>query len=723
MQNIKKAIAAILFMLLFTISFAQANQAEINKMMKQAQEQMKKYASDTSLNKTMKGLLDQQKQISDAMKNQQQNNSTVGNVYTADPSEYSNVDNWKFPAKNIAMISSLPKKVLTRAEVIIFLNEVYTRLAKNFAPGISSSVQSMVTKFNNDGTKMGDAAVTGWYTNYREEALLLITKAAAINPDNGVLLNNCAALLNMSGVEQGAIPILKYILQSYPDNAMVLNNLGQSYAGLGETDTAMYYIKRCLKTEPENPEANNTAGQIEATKGNTDNAIAYFQQSLKGAYNKPAELKLRKIKKDSKIGGFIKPRVKIPEYFNRFKYKFPAQCTSVENAAEADAENKALREALQIQSEGYLRKLTGLTMRWVQLMQAKPTGRRVSKDEFMAQPFSELCGIMTRDISADYSRELGDMGPQGKVGKPHVAKMESLEQEYQNKYDIIKKGFEDREKKASKKGCCGEGNTSCCINDEEKCKAYNDLANEYLPQFAANMEDWQIKYQLVFKKYFDDLVYWSYLAFHNIPFSIDLASNPPHTDEYYQMNSFYPLVISYLKMIQVMSITKIIKPCKFQPVTAIKDTLAIQEMECPLSFTLPVGIGKMQMSCDKFSISGGEGAVFKYEKDFKTNQSTLSVGIGLTLELGPKFGGVSAGVSAGLSETAFITFDGNNGIADAGLKNEARASAGVTGIGTKEISFVSTIGVNSGWNFKDDFLKTSFGPAPEVPLNKNVKMF
>ncbi len=721
---VNKIVSTILFIMLFQISFAQPTKAEMDKMMKQAQDAMKKYGNDTNVNKIMKGLEDQQKQVSDAMKNQPKNNNAAsGNSYTADPSEYSNVDNWKFPEKNIAMLSSLPKKILTRAELIFFLNEVYSRLAKKMAPGISSSVQSLTSKYNNDGNKMGDAAVMGWYTNYREEALLLITKASAVNPGNGVLLNNCAALLNMSGAEQGAIPLLKYILQSYPDNAMVLNNLGQAYAGLGETDTAMYYIKRCLKTDPENPEANNTAGQIEATKGSTDNAIAYFQQSLKGAYSKPAELKLRKIKKDSKIGSFVKSRVKIPEYFNRFKYQFPAQCTSVENAAEADAENNAFREVLQIQAEGYLKKLSALTMRWVQLQQGKPTGRRVIKGEFMAQPFSELCSIMARDLLADYSREFGDMGPQGKVGKTHVAKMESLEKEYQYKYNIIKKGFDDREKEAIKKGCCGEGNVSCCISDEEICKAYNDLANEYLPQFAANMEDWQVKYQLVFKKYFDDLAYWSYLAFHNIPFTNDLASNPPHTDDYYRMNSFYPLVTSYLKMVQFMSVTKIIKPCRFQAVTATKDTLAIKEMECPLDIEIPFLVGKFEINCEKFSLSVGEGAVFGYEKNFKTHQSTVGIGIGFNLELEAKAGPVKGGVSAEATETVFITFDGNNGVSDIGLKNEEKVSAGATGIGKKEISVGSTLGINSGWNFNEGIFKGSFGPAPEVQLNKNVKTY
>ena len=731
----RSSLLLIVFFFLLQEASAQPSQAEINRMMKQAQDVMKKYGKDSTVNKAMKDAQYQQKQVSDAMKNQKGNNNGNSNsLYSSDPGSYGNVDNWKFPPKNTALLASLPKKIFTKAELLSFLKDVYSQLSKKLPAGISSSVQTISAKYNNEGNKMGDVAVSGWYTNYREEGLLLIIKAAINSPDNGILLNNCAALLNMSGIEQTAIPILKYVLQSYPASSMVLNNLGQAYAGLGETDTAMVYLGRSIKIEPENNEANNTAGQIEATKGNKQKAAEYFEQSLKTAYCKPAELKLSRIKKDYKLVPLVKPRVKIPEYFNQFKYQFPAQCTSVENAAQADAENKAFREIIEIQDRDYLHKLVELTTKWAQLQQGKPSGRRVNKGEFMAQPFSEFCGIMARDLLADYSRELADMGPQGKVGKNYTTKLESLQNEYQSKYNVIQKGFDDREKEATRLNCCGEGNTSCCIKEDEKCKAYNGLANQYLPQFAAIMEDWQVKYQLIFKKYFDDLAYWSYLAFHNVPFTNDLASNPPPTDDFYRMSSFYPLVTAYLGMLHFMANTKIIKPCKFEPTTATKDSLAIKEMDCPLEIEIPFLVGKFEINCEKFSFKAGEGAVFGYEKNFKTKQSTVSVGIGVKLELEAKVGPVKAGVSTSAGETLFITFDGDNKFSDGGLKVDTKASAGVEGeagkavkgkkdLAKEETGVGVTFGINSGCNFNEGPFKGMIGPKPEVPLNKNVKIF
>ena len=704
----------LLFLSVQFVSAQQPSKADLEKMMQQAQDQMKKYSGDTTLNKVMKNMQDQQKQVSNGMKNQSANNNAAN---TLDPSDYSNVDNWKFPAKNTALLSSLPKKVLTKPELVSFLNDIYTELSKKLSSGISSSVQSITAKYNNDGNKMGDAAVAGWYTNYREESLLLIVKAAANNPDNGLLLNNCAAILNMSGIEQKAIPILKYVLQSYPGSGMVLNNIGQAYAGLGETDTAMVYFGRCLKAEPENPEANNTAGQIEATKGNTQKAIEYFEQSIKSAYNKPAALKLRKIKKDTKLVPLVRPRVKIPEYFNLFKYQLPEQCTSTENAEVADAEHTAFREMISKEIDKYGKKVGELSQRKLstanKVIQSKGAGRLLNKGEFMSQPYYELCGIMSRDFLHDYLEEVDELGRT--VTPKFVKEKQALEDEYQQKYKIMMDDF-------GKRCPDGEGsNGSNCPSEQEVCNAQNTLANSYLPKFAAITKDWQEKNKLVYQKYFDDMAYWTYLVDH-----------PVGDDEFRLF--FCERVLEYLTRMAGICVTNVIMPCHSTPTTAKKDANEIKEEECPLDIEIPFIVGKFELSCDKFSFKAGEGAVFGYEKNFKTHQSTVSVGIGLKGESEFKLGPLKGGVSRGVSETIFITFDGNNGFSDAGLKFDAKISGGVEGevgegvkgkkdILKQETGIGYTVGICSGWNFKEGPFKGMIGPAPEVPLNKNVKIY
>src|ERR1019366_4926261 len=114
---------------------------------------------------------------------------------------------------------------------------------------------------------------------------------------------------------------------------------------------------------------------------NTGKAISYFEQSIKGAYNKPAALKLSKLKKGSKISDFVKPRVKIPEYFNQFKYQLPAQCLTVDGAAVAEAEKEAFYKMIDVQAKVYGHKIEVLGQAFLQSL---PKSRVLRKDEFMA---------------------------------------------------------------------------------------------------------------------------------------------------------------------------------------------------------------------------------------------------------------------------------------------------------------------------------------------------
>ncbi|MEO5564979.1 MAG: tetratricopeptide repeat protein [Chitinophagaceae bacterium] len=653
----------VLLLLLFSFIsqaiWAQPSQAEINKMIKQANDAMKEYGSDSTVNKAIK----------DAQNKQGAGNSgSTGSLYTSDPGSYGNVDNWKFPPKNTALLSSLPKKILTRQELVSFLNDTYLQVSKKNPAEINSSVQSILKKYNNDGNSMGDAAITGWYTDYRQESLLLIIKAAIANPDNGVLLNNCAAVLNMSGIEQKAIPILKHVLQSYPDNSMLLNNLGQAYAGLGDTDTAMHYLGRCLKIEPENPEACNTAGQIEATKGNKGKAIEYFEKSIKQAYTKTAALKLRKIKKDAKLAPLIRPRVKLPEYFNLFKYDLPAQCTSTDNAALARAEQNAFRNMISKQMQYFGAKYAELAQQEKQkamaIMNANGKGRVLRKDEFIAQPYYELCQIMAGEVLSDYKRDLADLSK--RVTKNYTEAMGLLEQEY----SIKRKALQDA---------------------SAECPSFNALANQYLPKFAELTVDWQEKYKVVFQRYFDELVYWHYLSLN------------PANENTFKMQ-YYVFIEQYLAGMGGICNTKIIDPCEVTPMNTTKDPNEIGEPDCPIDIELGFGVGKFELNCEKFSFNAGEGVIFGYEKRFKTKQSTVSLGIGFKLDLGIKAGGTGVKVGAGLTESLFITFDGDNKFADGGIKMDAKVSAGasVAGVKTNEkVGVGYTFGINSGCNFNE----------------------
>jgi hypothetical protein len=200
------------------------------------------------------------------------------------------------------------------------------------------------------------------------------------------------------------------------------------------------------------------------------------------------------------------------------------------------------------------------------------------------------------------------------------------------------------------------------------------------------------------------------------------------------MSCFYSIVERYLSMLGLLnSATRIIEPCKFVPATASADSNALKEVDCPFEIEIPFVIGKFELDCEKFSFKAGEGAVFSYQKDFKTKQSTVSVGIGLKLELEAKLGPIKGGVSSSVGESLFITFDGNNKFADGGLKFNVNAAAGIGGetgsvvkvskdIAKAETSVGYTMGINSGCNFNEGAFKTLLDAGPPQ-LNKNVNIY
>ncbi len=158
-------------------------------------------------------------------------------------------------------------------------------------------------------------------------------------------------------------------------------------------------------------EACGTAGYIEESKGHIEKAIEYFEKAIKHGYSKDVQLKLRKLKKGG-IRHLVRPRVKLPVYFNLFKYDLPAQCISTNDAVRADAEHNAFRKMITQQAQQYGSLYGELAQKQMhkgmQIMNAGGVGRKLRKDEFMAQPFFELCTIMAGEVLDEYKKELSE---------------------------------------------------------------------------------------------------------------------------------------------------------------------------------------------------------------------------------------------------------------------------------------------------------------------------
>lgn len=612
----------------------------------------------------------------------------------------------RFPSPSPARMATVPSQPMSKGVMSSYLSNLYTAYKTKVPVAAVQAAQQAGIKLGNDPEKLGVAAVTNWYNGAPKEAILMSIAASMKNPDNKMLLNNLGALLNMGGAPYHALPILKTLVSEFPNNPMFLNNLGQAYTGAGELDTAMYYFKRCIQESPHHPEANNTAGQIEASRGNTAAAAQHFENSLKGGFNDGAQRGMNNLGNEQsfRLSKFIKPPVDQP-YFNEFKYKLPRQCQNANDAPLVRQEHEDYRnfiEGVQIayselsrqeseKGEAKLKKLTQAAMKNPMVMLT------------LRNPIQLSAGKILMNWGIGFQEEM----------REHNQRIENLDQKikdiqatYEAKREAIVKDYAERKRQYD----CGEGNGAGCAAIErlskEECQAIAALSNTTQGAIATAVADKQQKQLYMARRIFNITSYYGYLASPNK----EMANA-----------AFYKACAHYLTELEKIAGTPIIVASKCEEDKTITQAKSESDnakaMDCPIDLSIPFAVGKIELNCEKFSFSAGEGVTFKYEKDFGSKQSTISIGAGLQLEAGKAFGIFSGEVGASAEQSFYIVFDSDNNISDAGLALQVELSAGAEAsvetpsaianeylkkeILDQKIELGYTLGVNAGWTFND----------------------
>lgn len=607
--------------------------------------------------------------------------------------------NDNLPELDSAKVRSLPKKILSPSELNTYLNSLYSELSKRYSTEAVASANSIAQKLNNNPIKLEAAALHAWQNGAGEEAVLLITKGATVSGNDGLVLTNTGAILNMNGLSDRAIPILRTLVHHAPGNAIALNNLGQAYTALGMRDSAMTYLNRCIGLSAQHPEANATAGHIELKKGNKSGAQSYFENSIRGSFNISAYQGLATIFKDDKsklkIRHLIKPKVKLPEYFNQFKFNnLPRHCYNVSEAATVAEEYKVYKQMLDNENRKYslLKKEAENQMGkdWAEKMNKK-TMDAVMKGESYMRPFQMLGTIIEAEANLGYSLDMADLQ---KFNDENREKYKALSRDYEKEMEYYQSGHHD-------------------------CEKENALKNKYLPLFAQLNEEWRSRNLLIENKYIDDWLYWCYFS------AADMKD---------YRHRFYNIVSRYLYRINFLAQVKILEPCKESEPEEVDQLQRgeLSEFECPANVQIAFVVGKLSFDCEKFSFKAGELLVFRFEKKFKGNQeSTISIGGGGSIDLKQELGPVKAGFEVGADMSLYFTFDKTGNCTDAGMSYSASRGIGIDFSQGERIKFNKDFkyseekigwrfGINSGLGFtmpNDPFEKK------ETQLNKNVKIY
>lgn len=626
----------------------------------------------------------------------------------------------RFPAKDNTLFANLSPTPMTNNGLSGYLQKLYTAYKTKLPVGAVDAAQKASAALNGNADKMGIAGIAAWYNGAKSEGLLLLLQAGAKKPEDGLLLNNVSALLNIGGAPRHSLPVLRTLVQRYPENAMVLNNIGQAYAGVGELDTAMKYFGRCLKKSPQHPEANNTCGQIEKQRGHNAEAIRYFQEALKGAHHPEALEGLRELTGDSyyqKLPALRAP-VDLP-YFNEFKYKLPKQCSGPADAPFIKQEHEDFVNFVEKMQVAYSEAARYEQKLGDEIIE-KESARIMKKVQTALQSGVPLTSppTMGSPINLAALRKLADMGMElaAKTGPEHDRQMQKLDSNYQR---LIRKYKEDQQKisddyaEKRKQYDCGEGRGADCAALEklarEECAAHVQLGNVAQQSISAAKVDIQNERLRFIRWELNNFSYYGYLAGFN---------------EHSARAAFYSAATRYLNELKELAYDPFVcagqrcddKTFETSPKDESDNT---KEMDCPIDISVPFVIGKLSLNCEKFEFTAGEGLVFTMEKNFKTKQSTMSIGAGLQFQASKQWEIFSGEISGSASQSFYIVWDKDDKIIDAGLALKAEGSikgeAKIEmpgGIGKeyleKEIKaegeFGYTLGVSSGWNFNDGTL-------------------
>ena len=119
----------------------------------------------------------------------------------------------KMPPKDEKRIATIPAGVPSLPQLTNSVKATKQKLEALTTKDILYQVIKIVREKN--AAQLQSASVAEWYGNNPIPALLLSMESVLKNPDTAIAWNNLAALYNMSGLEEKAVPILKHWLVKF----------------------------------------------------------------------------------------------------------------------------------------------------------------------------------------------------------------------------------------------------------------------------------------------------------------------------------------------------------------------------------------------------------------------------------------------------------------------------------------------------------------------------
>lgn len=558
----------------------------------------------------------------------------------------------------------------------------YRNYLKSTAASISNALsaksktaldQHILTRKVSSSEQYSREAIGAWLSGYPAAALYFHTKASAGNVKDGLSANNFAVHLIQSGYPDKALPVLHYWLKQHPKNSLLLGNAASAYYYLGDMNLAMQYAAQCLAVDSLHPTANKTIALGYFKQGNKIQAKRYLSNCLKGGYDEEVVSLILTTYPDANISKLLyegRRYGKEPLLFKRFL--LPEAITGI---AEAKQQGKTIQEVLESLE---------LTMQAISAkrnpvdLQKLTVNNPVPKMQQIGQAIVMESWNTYRKAYGEHYQHLQQ-------------RLKEEEQLYAKTTGAIVKKYNDQISKLQ----TGEGEDLRVGQlEKDKCQELNKAMDNYLKSSSSLIHTFGVRLELISRRHYTTTANWT-----------------PHWLQSDEAADFPGTQINYLRdMRDIIKLYPLLEPAdcgeeELEEEKSIKGKLMVWEDKFyPMKMSLGVGVAKASMSCNTFSISGGEliqGEIeIKMDPDWnQITELTIAGGVGATWNLGDTD---IARIEAGASTKAYVKFERsatgnwNYQPTDIGFKSEASIT-GKAGTVEMEVKVAEvTVGLQSG---------------------------
>lgn len=546
----------------------------------------------------------------------------------------------QLPSKDIKRLSLLPTQPPTLIQISDMLRTTKQQIEKVVKPTVTQEVKKIVEGQN--AATLQQSAIGEFYADRPEQSLLIAIEAALKDVNDQTGWNNVAAIMNMTGLQHKAIPILMNQLQSDPNNSMMLNNMGQAYLGLGDIGLAEMFLKQCLQHDPLNPEANRSMGMIKFFYDQYEEGMKYFEKELEVAHRRSTMALMRGKDKAFNIYQLRKKRnVPKRDFFGELSFqnfKVPKLPEKTDETAEA-----------KIKGESFNQSVTAEMLYWNNKAQLSP--EEIKRDgEQMPSSYADYVEALLKDLHEIYTSE--ELLVLNELDINHI---KQLLDDYHSKLMAVEcpqapAGATHGEYEAYIKKCC----------DIKK-----RIMDAFVAQYNAFITKRGNRAIGIWREYLNDLI--------NI---VSLDPSAGNRIMVYRNLQQYFVVLG-----QSWGSGQFLDPpmeCSVSLSTAEADSLIASsrnlDFSCPqwLNIEVDVKVAKLKADCNKYAIEAGKFWQASYEHNFRTGTTTLAAGVGAKAKFFANTGG------ADLKAMVYVSFDNNNEFSDVGIMGKASVKIGDT---------------------------------------------